>query len=119
MARKLDYLRPPRVEVNIRHTPPPRPSLMRQTRCNISSCAFDRGDCGVGLTVALVAAGYVAPVPTKSMWVLTVSGIVVGISIGLFILRVVLAQKRKADEKRRGYTDAEMKGMDGAAEDEL
>lgn len=90
-----------------------------ETRCNISSCAYDRGDCGVGLTVALVAAGYVAPVPAKSMYVLTASGIVVGIAIGLVILRIVLAQKRKADEKKRGYTDAEMKGMDGVAEDNL
>lgn len=90
-----------------------------ETRCNISSCAYDRGDCGVGLTVALVAAGYVAPVPAKSMYVLTASGIVVGIAIGLVILRIVLAQKRKADEKKRGYTDAEMKGMDGVAEDDL
>jgi len=94
-------------------------TLLRQTRCNISSCAYDRGDCGVGLQMAFVAAGYVAPVATNTMYLLTIGGVVVGILIGVAILRVVLFKKKKEDEAKRGYSDAEMKGMDGVQEDEL
>ena len=39
--------------------------------------------------------------------------------IGLVVLRVVLSKKKKEDEAKRGYTDAEIKGMDNVHEDEL
>jgi len=90
-----------------------------QIRCNISSCAFDRGDCGVGLELAMIVAGYTSPPNQRMIYILVGSGIIVGILIGLVILRLVLFKKKKEDERRRGYTDAEMKGMDNVHPDDL
>ena len=83
-----------------------------ETRCNISSCAYDRGDCGVGLSVGLVAAGFVPGFSSTAVYVMVGSGVAVGVSVGLLVLRCVLAKLKKEEERRRGYTDKEMKGMD-------
>lgn len=87
-----------------------------ETRCNISSCAFDRGDCGVGLSVAAVLGGY-APQRSASEFTLMGVGVSAGVLIGLLILRMVLAKKKSQELKLRGYTMEERVGMDGAPDD--
>jgi len=87
-----------------------------ETRCNISSCAFDRGDCGVGLAMGAVLGGYV-PKRSASDFTLMGVGISVGVLIGLLILRFVLAKKNSQELKLRGYTLEERAGMDGANDD--
>jgi len=89
-----------------------------ERRCNISSCAYDRGDCGIGLALGDIFEGY-TPVKTGSLYILVGSGVLVGVLIGLLILRVVLSHKKVQDEKSRGYTDAERKGMDNVHPDDL
>lgn len=93
-----------------------------EMRCNISSCAFDRGDCGVGLDLTLVLEGYTgaSSLETISMlqggstiiYLLVGGGVTGGVLIGLLILHFVLRAKKKEEEKRRGYSEAEMKGLD-------
>jgi hypothetical protein len=83
-----------------------------ETRCNISSCAFDRGDCGIGLDFAMVAAGYENELSMNVLYIMVGTGVAIGVSIGLLILRFVLRKIKKDEEKRRGYSEAEMKGMD-------
>ena len=46
-------------------------------------------------------------------------GVLGGIIIGLLILRSVLSKLKKKEVERRGYTDAEMKGMDSVDADDL
>ena len=87
-------------------------------RCNISSCAFDRGDCGIGIDLIDVLDGY-TPVKTGSLYILVGAGVLVGVLIGLLILRVVLSHKKKEEEKLRGYTDDERKGMDNVHPDDI
>jgi len=83
-----------------------------ETRCNISSCAYDRGDCGVGLSLSLVAAGMMPGLSMSSIYMLIGSGVAIGVSLGMLLLRYVLHKLRKDEEKRRGYSLSEMKGMD-------
>jgi len=92
---------------------------MCEVRCNISSCAYDRGDCGIGLDLSAVLTGYVKQRTALSMYVLIGSGVFVGVAIGFVILRFVLFKAKKAEEQRRGYTEAEMKGMDNVHPDDL
>jgi len=87
-----------------------------ELRCNISSCAFDRGDCGVGLAVGAVLGGYM-PQRSASEFTLMGAGIGLGVLLGLLILRMVLAKKKSQELKLRGYTLEERAGMDGANED--
>ena len=100
-------------------------------RCNISSCAFDRGDCGVGIDVAadLFAAQLgVAPIGTSrlghrlldtpSTYALVGFGVLLGVCAGLAILRHVLMRKEKDELRVRGYTTEERK-IDAAREAEL
>lgn len=88
-------------------------------RCNISSCAFDAGDCGVGLSMdevlaAAAKAGGIMPASLASPYGvgLLAGGVALGVGVGLLILRVVLARRKKEEVKLRGYTIEEMKGMD-------
>ena len=81
-------------------------------RCNISSCAYDRGDCGVGLDIGLVAAGLAPGLSLHAVYAMVAGGVVVGLGVGLLVLRAVLAKLKHDEDKRRGYTAAEMKGMD-------
>ena len=88
-----------------------------ELRCNISSCAFDRGDCGVGLQVAAVLGGFVIKEEASGnkMTLMLGGGMAMGVLIGLCILRVVLSKKKSQELKLRGYTLEERTGMDGAA----
>ena len=90
-----------------------------ETRCNISSCAFDRGDCGVGLAMsAVLGGGFVKKeVATSNELTLMGVGIAVGVLVGLFILRAVLKKKQAQEIKLRGYTLEERAGMDGTSDD--
>ena len=81
-------------------------------RCNISSCAYDRGDCGLGLSLSLVAAGVLPGLSMNTIYMLVGSGVAVGVSVGLLLLRCVLHKLKKDEEQRRGYSLSEMKGMD-------
>jgi len=85
-------------------------------RCNITSCAFDRGDCGVGLAIGAVLGGFTvkAEMGTDKLTLILGSGVGVGVIIGLCILRAVLSKKRSQELKIRGYTLEERVGMDGA-----
>ena len=86
-----------------------------ELRCNISSCAFDRGDCGVGLAVAAVMGGFAVKeeLGSDKLTLILGSGMAVGVLIGLCILRGVLAKKRSQELKMRGYTLEERAGLDG------
>lgn len=77
-------------------------------RCNITSCGYDEGDCGVGFDLLSVLAdqGYV-PVTSTSMYMLVAFGVVIGVSIGLVILRTVLQRLKSEELRRRGYTTEE------------
>ena len=90
-----------------------------ELRCNISSCAFDRGDCGVGLAMsAVLGGGFVKKeVATSNELTLMGVGIGVGVLVGLFILRAVLKKKQAQEIKLRGYTLEERAGMDGTSDD--
>ena len=81
-----------------------------ELRCNISSCAFDRGDCGVGLDVL---GGIYHEESTNKMTLMLGGGMAVGVLIGLCILRAVLSKKKSQELKLRGYTLEERVGMDG------
>ena len=77
-----------------------------EMRCNITSCAYDRGDCGVGLDIKAVLkdSGIDLGMGAEQAYTLVVGSVAVGLLVGLFILCCVL-RKRKADEvKIRGYT---------------
>jgi len=92
-------------------------------RCNITSCAYDSGDCGVGLDIALISAGMTASdafhMFAPDVYVLVVAGVLVGVCIGLLILRCVLARKSEEQKALRGYSDAERKGLDGVHADDI
>jgi len=88
-------------------------------RCNITSCAYDAGDCGVGLSLdsilqAAAAGGFKFPTSLDSPYAVSmlVGGVVLGVGVGLLILRIVLNKRKKEEVKLRGYTIEEMKGMD-------
>ena len=89
-----------------------------ERRCNITSCAFDRGDCGVGLDVLAKLSGLTVKeeMSTDQMTLILGSGIGVGVLIGLCILRAVLAKKRTQELKMRGYTLEERAGLDGTGD---
>lgn len=87
-----------------------------ETRCNISSCAYDRGDCGVGLSLSFVAAGYV---PKSNVYLLLGIGVAIGVSIGLLVLRYVLRKLMIDEEKRRGYSLRDMKSNATQDEDDI
>ena len=48
----------------------------------------------------------------SSIYMLVGVGVAVGVGFGLLLLRCVLHKIAKDEEKRRGYSTAEMKGMD-------
>lgn len=81
-------------------------------RCNISSCVYDRGDCGVGIDFALAAVGYIKRTALKEYYMsILVTGVIIGVLVGLGLLRCVI-MKIKSDQKaRRGYSDDELKGV--------
>jgi len=83
-------------------------------RCNISSCAFDAGDCGVGKALKDILAdqGYVVERPW-AMYLTVTLAVLVGMAIGLLVLRYTLAKLKREEVRRRGYTTEEQKGMDG------
>ncbi|KAL3915198.1 MAG: hypothetical protein SGPRY_007333 [Prymnesium sp.] len=87
-----------------------------ETRCNISSCAYDRGDCGVGLSLSFVAAGYV---PKSNVYLLLGIGVAIGVSLGLLVLRYVLRKLMIDEEKRRGYSLRDMKSNATHDEDDI
>uniref|UniRef100_A0A7S3TMJ6 Kringle domain-containing protein n=2 Tax=Emiliania huxleyi TaxID=2903 RepID=A0A7S3TMJ6_EMIHU len=85
-------------------------------RCNITSCAYDAGDCGVGLSLATILeaaneAGVAIPRKGYSL-VMVGAGVCSGVAVGLVILRLVLYRKRKEELKLRGYTVEEMKQVE-------
>lgn len=82
-------------------------------RCNITSCAYDAGDCGVGKDLATILAerGYVLETPV-TLYVTVGAGVLVGVIIGLLVLRFTLQRLKKDEQKRRGYTREEMAGID-------
>jgi len=82
-------------------------------RCNISSCAYDEGDCGIGIDMATLIAdqGYELVTPT-SMYALAAAGVLVGLLVGLGVLRCVLNRLKRDELSRRGYSAEEMKGVD-------
>ena len=84
-----------------------------EIRCNISSCMFDAGDCGLGkdLKTILADQGYVVET-TTGMYVLVGLGVLSGVAIGLLVLRCTLAKLKSEERKRRGYTLEEQKGVD-------
>ncbi|KAL1530562.1 hypothetical protein AB1Y20_001463 [Prymnesium parvum] len=82
-----------------------------ETRCNISSCAYDRGDCGIGLSLSF-AAGFSSELSASNIYMLVGIGVAIGVSLGLLLLRYVLHKLKKEEEARRGYSISEMKGMD-------
>ena len=88
-------------------------------RCNLTSCAYDAGDCGVGLDVAaLLADQGLEAVTPRSLYLLVGLGVLVGMAIGLCVLRLVLLHLKREELRRRGYTKEEMKGMDAYDPDE-
>ena len=92
-----------------------------ETRCNISSCAYDEGDCGVGVDLLTILAdqGYVLPGGGSqlSTYVLIGVGVLIGVLIGLLVLRMTLIKIKNDERKRRGYTTEEMRGVDGGFEE--
>eukprot|EP00322_Chrysochromulina_rotalis_P005813 CAMPEP_0115844272 /NCGR_PEP_ID=MMETSP0287-20121206/8746_1 /TAXON_ID=412157 /ORGANISM="Chrysochromulina rotalis, Strain UIO044" /LENGTH=512 /DNA_ID=CAMNT_0003297999 /DNA_START=72 /DNA_END=1610 /DNA_ORIENTATION=+ len=88
-------------------------------RCNLTSCSYDMGDCGIGFDLVSLLAdqGYEAVTPA-SLYLLVGGGVFMGIFIGLAILRVVLLKIRRDEEKRRGYTREEMRGVANGADDD-
>ena len=95
-----------------------------EQRCNISSCAYDKGDCEVGIDLLTILAdqGYVIPGGGRglvSTYVLVGIGVLVGILIGLFVLRLTLLKLKREELKRRGYTVEEMRGVDNVDPDEI
>jgi hypothetical protein len=91
-----------------------------ELRCNISSCSYDMGDCGVGfdLTAAVLADQGLEAISHSTLYVLVVLSVLVGLGVGLIILRLALHRIKRDEEKRRGYTASEMKGIDQYDEDE-
>ena len=84
-----------------------------RARCNISSCAYDAGDCGVGLDLTAILAdqGYVVET-SSSLAIMVVLSVGFGLAIGLAVLRMTLARLKREELKRRGYTTDEARGMD-------
>jgi len=91
-----------------------------ELRCNISSCSYDMGDCGVGfdLTAAVLADQGLEAISHSTLYVLVVLSVLAGLGVGLIILRLALHRIKRDEEKRRGYTASEMKGIDQYDEDE-
>ncbi len=89
-------------------------------RCNITSCAYDAGDCGVGKDLAAVLADQgIITTSTSGEYVMIGGGVLAGIGIGLLILRCAVRKIKRDEEKRRGYSETEMKGMDNVDPDDL
>ena len=90
-------------------------------RCNITSCAYDKGDCDVGIDLLSILAdqGYVLDRgPGMSTYLLVGVGVLIGVLIGLAVLRMTLLKLKREELKRRGYTTEEMKGVDNLDPDE-
>ena len=97
-------------------------------RCNITSCGFDMGDCGVnvdvmaliadqGLDVLLEEQGLEAVAPT-TLYIMVGVSLAGGLAVGLVILRCVLQRLKREELARRGYTSEEMRGIDNYDPDE-
>ena len=109
-ASLLPPIRPlctPRASHQKADGPVPSRDSLCEMRCNISSCAYDRGDCGVGLSLSLVLGA-----SEGNVYKLIGVGVAIGGGLGMLLLRFVLHKIRKDEEKRRGYSLSEMKGMD-------
>ena len=67
-----------------------------EMRCNITSCAYDRGDCGVGLDIKAVLkdSGIDLGMGAEQAYTLVVGSVAVGLLVGLFILCCVRASAR-------------------------
>ena len=77
-----------------------------EQRCNISSCAYDGRLRGGDRPPRSSDQGYVIPSGSRglvSTYVLVGIGVLVGILIGLFVLRLTLLKLKREELKRRGY----------------
>ena len=72
---------------------------------------------GEAIRMALADQGLEA-MSMRSLYLLVGLGVLVGMGLGLAVLRVVLLRLRREELKRRGYTKEERQGMDGYDPDE-
>ena len=49
---------------------------------------------------------------TRGRYVMVGLGVGVGVAIGLLVLRMTLAKIKREEQRRRGYTSEEMRGVD-------